>query len=132
MKETEKKTVMLVDDDIDFLAQMELYLKNAGYSIIKAEGQKPAEELLKKHRPDIAIIDLMMEHTDGGFALAYHIKRYDESIPVIMVSGVNSETGLRFDASTEEERSWVRADAFLAKPIRFEQLKKEMDRLLKG
>ena len=132
MKDKNKQTVMLVDDDIDFLTQMEIQLKNAGYHVIKAEGQKPAEELLKSEKPDIAIIDLMMEHTDGGFALAYYIKRFDNSIPVIMVSGVNSETGLNFDASTEEEKSWVRADSFLAKPIRFEQLEKEMERLLKG
>ncbi len=36
-----------------------------------------------------------------------------------------------FDAATDEERSWIKADAMLAKPIRFEQLKREIDRLLK-
>lgn len=132
MQNGKEYRVLLVDDDIDFLAQMEMQLKRAGYSVITAPGQMRAEALLKQQRPDIAIIDLMMEHTDGGFALAYHIKQFDASIPVIIVSGVNSETGLSFDATTEEEKSWVKADTFLAKPIRFEQLEKEIHRLLKG
>jgi len=51
---------------------------------------------------------------------------------VIVVSGVESETGLEFDATTSEERSWIKADKFLAKPVRFEQLLGEIDRLLRG
>jgi len=72
-----------------------------------------------------------MEHSDAGFALAYHIKKKDESIPVILVTAVASETGLEFDVATNEERSWVKADAFLAKPIRFEQLLAEIKKYLK-
>jgi hypothetical protein len=51
---------------------------------------------------------------------------------VILVTSVNSETGLGFGMATEEERSWIQADAMLAKPIRFEQLKSEIDRLLQA
>lgn len=72
-----------------------------------------------------------MENMDGGFALAYHIKKKDPKIPVIIASGVTSETGIEFDAKTDEEKSWIKADAFLAKPIRFEQLEKEINTLLK-
>jgi hypothetical protein len=48
-----------------------------------------------------------------------------------LVTAVTSETGLEFDAATEEERSWVKADAMLAKPLRFEQLLAELRQLLK-
>jgi len=125
-----KKTVLLVDDDTDFLYQTEIQLKNAGFNVLKAQGQKPAEDILKNAKPDLAIIDLMMENVDGGFALAYHIKKIDRDIPVIIVSSVTGETGIAFDASTEEEKNWVKADVFLAKPLRFEQLKKEINKLL--
>jgi CheY-like chemotaxis protein len=127
---TEPKTILVVDDDPDFLFQMEAMLKKAGHTVVTAGGQKKAEEILENLRPDLAVIDLMMEHADGGFALSYHIKRKDSSIPVILVTAVVSETGIEFDASTDEERSWVKADAFLAKPVRFEQLDREMRRLL--
>jgi two-component system, OmpR family, response regulator len=124
-------TVLIVDDDPDFLLQQETNLKAAGVTVITAESRKDAEALLDDQRPDIAIIDLMMEEMDGGFVLSYSIKKKDPTIPVIIVSAVTNESGYSFDAQTDEEKSWVKADAFLAKPIRFEQLKYEIERLVK-
>ncbi len=125
------KTILVVDDDLDFLAQHRMYLETLGYSVVTAESQKQAEDLLKARRPDLAMVDLMMEHVDGGFTLCYHIKKIDPAIPVILVTAVTNETGLEFDAATREERSWVKADVMLAKPVRFDQLKREIERLLK-
>jgi len=129
--EKSKKTILIVDDDIDFLTQMKINLEDAGFNVTTAGGQQQAEEILNTIHPDLAIVDLMMEHFDGGFSLAYHIKKKDANIPVIIVTAVTSETGLEFDAATDEERSWIKADAFLAKPIRFEQLLQEIKKLLK-
>ena len=125
----EKKTVLVVDDDIDFLTQMEINFQGAGYTVETAEGQGAAEKKLKTLKPDIAVVDLMMENPDGGFALSYHIKKVSPKTKVILVTAVTSETGLEFDATTEEEQSWVKADAFLAKPIRFEQLLREINKI---
>ncbi len=132
MTMSDTHTILLVDDDPDFLEQLRIRLEGAGHTVLTADGQAAAEEALKETCPDIAIIDLMMEHMDGGFALCYHVKRCCPQTPVIIVTGVTSETGLEFDAATDEERSWVMADAMLAKPIRFEQLDAEMTRLLKA
>jgi len=129
-KVSQNKRVLIVDDDIDFLIQTETRLKNAGFEVLKAESQKEAEELLKKKKPDIAILDLMMEHVDAGFSLSYYIKKIYPDVPVIIVTAVTSETGMDFDASTEEEKSWIKADVLLQKPIRFEQLLREINRLL--
>jgi len=126
------KTILLVDDDADFLAQLQLQLQAAGFQVIAAESQQEAEELLAETRPDLAVVDLMMEHVDGGFSLCYHIKQRDPQIPVILVTGVTAETGLEFDVATDDERAWIKADAWLSKPVRFEQLQREMERLLKG
>jgi len=123
-------TILVVDDDVDFREQMQVQFEAAGFKVVAAAGQQPAEAVLKTVRPDLAVVDLMMEHMDGGFALAYHIKKLDPSIPVILVTGVTGETGMDFDAQTAEERSWIKADAFLAKPVRFEQLFGEVRRLL--
>jgi CheY-like chemotaxis protein len=126
-----RRTVLLVDDDSDFLFQQRLQLETAGFHVLSAAGADDAERLLDQQRPDLAVVDVMMEHPDAGFTLCHHIRKRDPSIPVILVTSVNSESGLDFDAATGEERSWIKADAFLAKPIRFEQLKREIDRLLK-
>jgi len=79
---------------------------------------------------DLAILDLMMENPDSGFVLGYRVRRSRPGTPVLLVTGVTGETGLEFDAATAEERRWVPADAVLPKPVRYEQLKSEVDRLL--
>lgn len=124
-----KKTVLLVDDDVDFLAQTEVILSQAGYKVVSKDSRKEAEEWLAENQPDLAVIDLMMEEMDGGFQLAYHIKKKSASIPVILATAVTQETGLTFDAATDEEKTWVRADVLLAKPFRKEQLLKEIEAL---
>jgi len=129
---TKNKTILLVDDDIDFLIQTEAVLKASGFDVVKAESQQEAEELLKTLKPDLAILDLMMEHFDGGFALAYHVKKMNPATPVIICSAVANETGMSFDATTREERSWIKADLFLPKPIRHEQLLREINKLFEG
>ena len=122
------KTVLVVDDDLDFLAQTSAQLEALGYRVVTAESLAQAEEVLAAGRPDAAVIDLMMEETDAGFTLAYRIKKLDPAIPVVMVTAVTSETGLGFDAATGEERAWIKADAILDKPIRIEQLVREIER----
>jgi len=124
-------TILVVDDDIDIREQMQFQLEAAGYKVVTAEGQMPAEKILETMTPDLAIVDLMMEHVDGGFALSYHIKKIDPTMPVLLVTGVTSETGFEFDAQTAEERSWIKADALLPKPIRYEQLIGKVRKLLK-
>jgi len=123
-------TVLLVDDDSDFLFQQRLQLEAAGFEVLTASGKPQALEILAGRRIDVAILDVMMDDPDAGFTLCYHIRKHDPGVPVILVTSVVSETGMEFDLSNESERSWIRADALLAKPIRFEQLKAEIDRLL--
>ncbi|HSM52381.1 MAG TPA: response regulator, partial [Thermoanaerobaculia bacterium] len=80
--------------------------------------------------PDLAVIDLMMEHVDGGFSLAYRLKKREPPVPVIMVTAVAAETGLDFASAFQGAPGWMRVDAMLSKPVRFEQLRREIDRLL--
>ena len=127
----EKIKILVIDDDEDYLLQQKIWLESVGYEVITADGKSSAEKVLEKIKPDLVIVDLMMETKDSGFALCYYVKNIDNSIPIILVSGVKGDTGLDFDASTEEERSWIKADVFLDKPVRFEQLESEIHRLLK-
>jgi CheY-like chemotaxis protein len=125
-----KIKILLVDDDEDFLFQHRIQLENAGYDVTTATTRAKAEEAIATCTPDLAILDLMMEQHDDGFVLSHHLKRAFPGLPVILVTAVTSETGLAFEPSSATERAWVGADAMLAKPIRFEQLRREIDRLL--
>ena len=121
-------TVLIVDDDRDFLLQHEIMLKSAGYRVITAQSRKEAEDAASQIKPDLAVLDLMMDEMDDGFVLANFLKKKFDGIPVIIVSAVTSETGIEFDDS-EGGSSWTGADAIIQKPIRFEQLGREIERL---
>jgi two-component system response regulator VicR len=128
---TEKKNILIVDDDPDYLSQLELQVRNMGYEVFKAGGEKEAEEVLDELQPDLAIIDLMMENKDSGFILSYKMKKKYPVLPIIIASAVTSETGLKFGIETEEDKKWIYADKFLEKGIRRDQLEREINKLLK-
>jgi len=115
--------ILLVDDDEDFLFQHKIQLEHAGYRVTTATTRAEAEALAAELKPDLAILDLMMEQHDDGFVLSHHLKR--------LLPAVTAETGISFSPTSGAERAWVGADALLAKPIRFEQLKREVERLLR-
>ncbi|MBK6967126.1 MAG: response regulator [Bacteroidales bacterium] len=126
-----KKTVLIVDDDMDYLFQMRLKVEQFGFETITAEGQKEAEMIIETMKPDLAILDLMMENEDSGFILAYKIKRKYPDVPIIIATAVTAETGMTFDINSDENKQWIKADLFLDKGIRADQLQKEINKLLK-
>ena len=127
---SDKKKILLADDDMDYLFQMKLHLQKAGYEVIAAESQREAEEVLEKMKPDLAIYDLMMETEDSGFILSYKTRQRYPDVPIIIATAVASETGISFGLNTEEEKRWIKADLYLEKGIRKEQLETEIKKLL--
>lgn len=123
-------TVMIADDDPDILEQLTMIIENMGLKVSALESQEEAEKYLETHRPDLVISDLMMETVDSGFILCHRVKQKYPDVPIIMVSGVAQETGLRFDTKSSEMQKWIKADAFLDKQIRPEQIQAEVRRLL--
>ncbi|NTW23183.1 MAG: response regulator [Lentimicrobium sp.] len=126
-----KKTVLIVDDDMDYLFQMKTKLEQFGFETITADGQKEAETIIETTKPDLAILDLMMENDDSGFILAYKIRRKYPEVPIIIATAVTAETGMTFDITSDENKQWIKADLFLDKGIRADQLQKEINKLLK-
>lgn len=131
MLRQEKKTILIVDDDVDFLFQLREGVKDMGFDVVTAGTQKEAEDIIERMRPDLAILDLMMENQDTGFILGHMIRSKHPDVPIIIVSAVTAETGMLFDVTSEEERDWIKADLFLDKGIRMDQLHKEIKKLLK-
>lgn len=79
--------VFLVDDDQDLLMQNGLALKNVGHEIFKAYTAKEAMTKVKDIKPDIMIVDVMMENCDAGFQLSTYMRENHREIPVIILSG---------------------------------------------
>jgi len=124
--------ILVVDDDPDIVDQLTLLLTKEGYQVASAGGMEEAEQVLLTVKPDLAIVDLMMEHKDSGFVLCHEIKKLYPEAPIIVLTGVKSETGISFAASSPDEKSWIKADRVLDKPVRPEQLKNEIRHLLKA
>lgn len=123
-------TILIVDDDQDYLFQLQEKIRRFGFKTITADGQREAELLIEKVKPDLAIVDLMMEKEDSGFILCYKIKKKYPGLPIIIATGVAAETGIAFDIHDESNRKWIKADSFLEKGVRSEILKEEIFRLL--
>jgi len=124
-------TILVADDDPDYLFQTVFSLEKAGYKTVAVESQAEAESVISKFKPDLAIFDLMMESDDSGFILCYKIKKKYPDVPVIMATAVSRETGMSFSLDSEKDKSWIRADRYLEKGIRAEQLDQEVMKLLK-
>jgi len=125
-------TALVVDDDPDCLLQVRLWLQELGFHVVEGQSQAEGERLVQSPRLDLAVLDLMLEHEDSGFVLAHLVKARHPQAPVIVVTGVAAETGFRFSDASARERAWIKADAVLDKGIRFEQLRREVERLVQA
>jgi len=120
----------VVDDDPDITEQVGLLLRQEGYDVTAASGMEEAEESLLAARPDLAIVDLMMDQHDSGFVLCHQIQKLYPGTPIIVLTSVKAATGISFETTSAEQRSWFKADRLLDKPIRPERLVNEVRSLL--
>ena len=84
------KSVLIVDDDPMFREVVRMRLKAAGYQTYAAAGAEAGWELVKAHRPDVVLLDLIMPEADGVSFLRR--LRADPALaptPVIVVSGLS-------------------------------------------
>ena len=125
-----EQEVLLADDDPDFLLQHRTLFQSLGFQVAAVESHREAVEHLENHQPALAVVDLMMEESDSGFALCHEIRRRYPETPIIIVTSAGAQTGYDFQSLSGHERSWIEADAVLAKPIRYDQLTGHVTRLL--
>jgi DNA-binding response OmpR family regulator len=129
--ENTRKKILIVDDDLDYLFQTRLNVESFGFEVFTAENEQEAEEIIGKMKPDLAILDLMMEKEDSGFILCYKMKKVYPDMPIIVATAVAFETGISFNLNSEADKKWIKADLYLEKGIRADQLHKEINKLLK-
>ncbi len=116
------KTILLVDKDTLFVEQIRQKFLASGFRVLCARTQAEAERILATTEPDVLVTEVTLERQDGGFCLAWKAKKRYPGLPIIIVSSVTWHTGLYFNLSTPEDRLWIKADYFLDKPTRPEEL----------
>jgi DNA-binding response OmpR family regulator len=82
--------ILLVDDDPDFVQPVEFWLKSKGYTVVVAPEGKSAIKSIKKGRPNIVFLDLVMPQMDGIETLR-NIRKFDKELPVIIVTAAYAD-----------------------------------------
>lgn len=127
-KKKEKK-VLLVDDDVDFLEMHSAVLTHRGYQVVTAQSSKECLEKLDKAKPDIVVLDVMMEQFDSGFKLSKTIKEKHPDLPVMLLTSIGAQTGLEF-SSNQDILKATGADILLDKPVSPKLFIDEIEKLI--
>ncbi len=119
-------TVAIIDDDIDILEASSLVLTSKGYNVITASDPDEGYKLVKERKPDLIILDVMMNEPDDGFFLAQKFRREKIDTPIIMYTSVSKSIGIEFGTS-----EMVPVDDFVEKPITPDMLIDKVEKLLR-
>ncbi|MFC1527302.1 PleD family two-component system response regulator [Candidatus Neomarinimicrobiota bacterium] len=111
------KKIMIIDDDIDLVEAMRITLETDNYEVIDAQEGQKGLEIMKKEKPDLLILDVMMGTMDEGFHIAYQIRNDEEikDIPILMITAVGAQTGFEFDMQRDED--FLPVNEFIEKPV---------------
>ncbi|MCX7935351.1 MAG: response regulator [Planctomycetota bacterium] len=94
-----KYVILCVDDDPDILEALRLVLENAGYICVAAATAEEGLRAYHQEKPDVAIVDLMMEEVDAGVNLVKEIRAAGSDLPIYMLSSVGDALNLNTDVS---------------------------------
>jgi CheY-like chemotaxis protein len=123
-----KPTVLLVDDDIDFVITNRTALEAAGYQVIVAHNGNDGMKMARENRIDVAVLDVMMDTPEEGFVLARNLRKdkKTQDIPLVMLTSVNEvnrKAGYPYKFTDHDrDEMWLPIDKFLDKPIKPQQL----------
>lgn len=109
--------IIIIDDNPDFLFTMQTFLTRNGFNVETASDGTTGFELIQKHRPDLVMLDVMMESTYSGFEVCRLVRNDPDlkNTPIIGISGMAEELGAKFDIY--EDRDYFTPDAFFDKPV---------------
>lgn len=85
-----KHVIMLVDDDPDLLDSMRIMLEKNDYEVVTAESAEEGISVYKENKPDLLIVDLMMEEIDAGTVLVKDLKALGAREPIYMLSSMGN------------------------------------------
>lgn len=126
--------ILIIDDDPDIVLAVRMSLEAEGYEVIEASSGAQGIDVIKAERPDLIILDVMMETKTEGFQMALKLHSPDptsefveyKDIPILMLTAIHSTTPLRF----EPDIDYLPVELFVDKPIDPEDLVGKVEWLL--
>ena len=103
--------ILIIDDDVESVEIMKLFLMRQGYQVILAYGGALGLELAHKEKPDLIILDVMMAGMDG-FEVARSLRRAPDTgtVPILMITALTKD-------KYKEKGYESGADIYMTKPI---------------
>jgi len=121
---SQKKKILVVDDEKDLTALVSLHMKMAGYEVLSASNGEKALVVARQEKPDLIILDLMLPKIDG-WEVCRRLRQDPEikNVPVIMLTA---------RAETEDKLKGFEAgaDDYVTKPFSPRELIARVKRVL--
>lgn len=113
--------ILLVDDDVDFLAVTGTELEQAGFAVVTAEDGEQGFQRALEGKIDVAVLDVIMETPDAGFRLARRLRRDPRTrhLPLLMLTSLNDlnrHKGQFTLSDRDLDDTWLPIDRFVEKP----------------
>jgi CheY-like chemotaxis protein len=123
--------IVVIDDDKDLREALQAILECWGYKVNTAANKCEGHMRIETDRPDLIILDVMMEGWQDGFEMARDLKSDPQwkDMPILMLTGVDRKTGFDFEAAAGDP-DWCPVDGFLNKPATPDDLLIEIERIL--
>jgi len=112
------KKILITDDDPEIRDTMKAILETRGYIAVTAANRDQGMVAVRRERPDLVILDVMMDSWSDGFEISREMKQDPElkDIPILMLTAVGSKTGIDFKSAAGDP-TWLPVDTFLEKPV---------------
>jgi len=117
--------IAIIDDDPDIIEAMVMLAEANGYVTFTATNVNDGFSLIESEKPDLIILDVMMDEPDDGFFLAMKLRKKGIQTPIIMFSSVSKALGMKFGPSET-----LPVDLFIEKPVAPAALLKNIEELL--
>jgi len=125
-------SILIIDDDVDIVEAMRVVLESKNYQVFSARDGEEGLKRVRSDKPDLIILDVMMETGDKGFDVAREIKKNEDykNIPILMLTAIKERTGLDFKNEAGDE-VWLPVDDYTDKPLKPEELISKVEALLR-
>jgi len=115
--------ILIAEDDADVRKWLAVALETEGHAVVTAENGDSALEVVRRKRPDILILDVMMPGCDG-FTVCSEIRKVDASLPILMLTARDSE-------QDKVKGLGLGADDYMTKPFSMMELFARIGALLR-
>ena len=124
-----RATVLVIDDDFDFVEFARIVLESGGYEVRAAERADEGLALMRQIRPDVVLLDAVISYTLNGLNVSREIRSDPQlrGIPLILISAILTDDDLD---PLHDEDDGPTYDLFMSKPIEPTDLLEQVLRFL--